>query len=88
MDVRGHAAVVTGGGSGLGAETARHLARAGHRSAGTNQRRDRDTGGLCATRFTTANSSAPRDRLHHCGIGWRNQPRPQRSDRSGGERDE
>lgn len=29
MDVKGHAAIVTGGGSGLGAETARHLARAG-----------------------------------------------------------
>lgn len=31
MDVNGHAAIVTGGGSGLGAETARHLARAGAR---------------------------------------------------------
>jgi NAD(P)-dependent dehydrogenase (short-subunit alcohol dehydrogenase family) len=29
MDVSGHAAIVTGGGSGLGAETARHLAAAG-----------------------------------------------------------
>jgi len=29
MDVRGHGAIVTGGGSGLGAETARHLAAAG-----------------------------------------------------------
>ena len=29
MDVKGHAAIVTGGGSGLGAEAARHLARAG-----------------------------------------------------------
>jgi len=29
MDVRGHGAIVTGGGSGLGAEAARHLARAG-----------------------------------------------------------
>ncbi len=29
MDVKGHAAIVTGGGSGLGAETARHLAAAG-----------------------------------------------------------
>ncbi|MCH8998312.1 MAG: SDR family NAD(P)-dependent oxidoreductase, partial [Proteobacteria bacterium] len=29
MDVRGHGAIVTGGGSGLGAETARHLAVAG-----------------------------------------------------------
>lgn len=29
MEIRGHAAIVTGGGSGLGAETARHLARAG-----------------------------------------------------------
>src|SRR5262245_43392887 len=29
MDVNGHAAVVTGGGSGLGAETAAELARAG-----------------------------------------------------------
>jgi NAD(P)-dependent dehydrogenase (short-subunit alcohol dehydrogenase family) len=29
MDVRGHGAIVTGGGSGLGAETARALARAG-----------------------------------------------------------
>lgn len=29
MDVRGRGAIVTGGGSGLGAETARHLARAG-----------------------------------------------------------
>src|SRR5215470_2323667 len=29
MDVRGHAAIVTGGGSGLGAETARQLAKAG-----------------------------------------------------------
>src|SRR5690606_41804552 len=33
MDVRGHAAVVTGGGSGLGAETARHLAAAGAKVA-------------------------------------------------------
>ena len=33
MDVSGHAALVTGGGSGLGAETARHLARAGARVA-------------------------------------------------------
>ena len=29
MDVKGHAAIVTGGGSGLGAETARFLAKAG-----------------------------------------------------------
>ena len=29
MDITGHAAVITGGGSGLGAETARHLAKAG-----------------------------------------------------------
>lgn len=29
MDVKGHAAIVSGGGSGLGAETARHLAKAG-----------------------------------------------------------
>ncbi|MEQ9606824.1 MAG: SDR family NAD(P)-dependent oxidoreductase, partial [Kiloniellaceae bacterium] len=29
MDVKGLAAIVTGGGSGLGAETARHLAAAG-----------------------------------------------------------
>ena len=29
MDVQGQTAVVTGGGSGLGAETARHLAKAG-----------------------------------------------------------
>ncbi|MDX1709525.1 MAG: SDR family NAD(P)-dependent oxidoreductase [Rhodovibrionaceae bacterium] len=29
MDVKGHAAVVTGGGSGMGAETARYLANAG-----------------------------------------------------------
>ena len=29
MDVKGHAAIMTGGGSGLGAEAARHLARAG-----------------------------------------------------------
>ena len=29
MDVAGHAVLVTGGGSGMGAETARHLARAG-----------------------------------------------------------
>jgi NAD(P)-dependent dehydrogenase (short-subunit alcohol dehydrogenase family) len=33
MDVRGHAALVTGGGSGLGAETARHLAKAGAKVA-------------------------------------------------------
>ena len=33
MDVRGHAAIVTGGGSGLGAETARHLALAGAKVA-------------------------------------------------------
>lgn len=31
MDVSGHGAIVTGGGSGLGAETARHLAAAGAR---------------------------------------------------------
>ena len=29
MDISGHGAIVTGGGSGLGAETARHLAKAG-----------------------------------------------------------
>ncbi len=29
MDVSGHGAIITGGGSGLGAETARHLAKAG-----------------------------------------------------------
>ena len=29
MNVKGHAAIVSGGGSGLGAETARHLAKAG-----------------------------------------------------------
>ena len=33
MDVKGHAAVVTGGGSGLGAETARTLAKAGAKVA-------------------------------------------------------
>jgi len=33
MELRGHAAIVTGGGSGLGAETARHLARAGAKVA-------------------------------------------------------
>ena len=33
MDVKGHAAVVTGGGSGMGAETARHLAAAGAKVA-------------------------------------------------------
>lgn len=33
MDVNGHAAIVTGGGSGMGAETARHLARAGAKVA-------------------------------------------------------
>jgi NAD(P)-dependent dehydrogenase (short-subunit alcohol dehydrogenase family) len=33
MDLRGHAAIVTGGGSGLGAETARHLAKAGAKVA-------------------------------------------------------
>lgn len=33
MDVKGEAAVVTGGGSGMGAETARHLAAAGARVA-------------------------------------------------------
>jgi NAD(P)-dependent dehydrogenase (short-subunit alcohol dehydrogenase family) len=33
MDVKGHAAIVTGGASGLGAETARHLAAAGARVA-------------------------------------------------------
>lgn len=33
MDVKGHAAIVTGGGSGLGAETARHLAKAGAKVA-------------------------------------------------------
>ncbi|HLI10416.1 MAG TPA: SDR family NAD(P)-dependent oxidoreductase [Alphaproteobacteria bacterium] len=33
MDVGGHAAIVTGGGSGLGAETARYLAKAGAKVA-------------------------------------------------------
>jgi NAD(P)-dependent dehydrogenase (short-subunit alcohol dehydrogenase family) len=33
MELSGHAALVTGGGSGLGAETARHLARAGAKVA-------------------------------------------------------
>jgi len=33
MDINGHAAIVTGGGSGLGAETAAHLAHAGARVA-------------------------------------------------------
>jgi NAD(P)-dependent dehydrogenase (short-subunit alcohol dehydrogenase family) len=33
MDVKGHSAIVTGGGSGLGAETARHLAKAGAKVA-------------------------------------------------------
>ena len=33
MDVQGHAAIVTGGGSGLGAETARFLAKAGAKVA-------------------------------------------------------
>ncbi|MCP4326972.1 MAG: SDR family NAD(P)-dependent oxidoreductase [Alphaproteobacteria bacterium] len=33
MDVKGHAALVTGGGSGMGAETARHLAAAGAKVA-------------------------------------------------------
>src|SRR3974390_689457 len=33
MDIRGHAAVVTGGGSGLGAATARMLAQAGAKVA-------------------------------------------------------
>ncbi len=33
MDVSGHAAIVSGGASGLGAETARHLARAGAKVA-------------------------------------------------------
>ena len=33
MDVKGHSAIVTGGGSGLGAETARHLASAGAKVA-------------------------------------------------------
>ena len=33
MDLKGHAAIVTGGGSGLGAETARYLAKAGAKVA-------------------------------------------------------
>jgi NAD(P)-dependent dehydrogenase (short-subunit alcohol dehydrogenase family) len=33
MNVKGHAAIISGGGSGLGAETARHLARAGAKVA-------------------------------------------------------
>ena len=33
MDINGHAALVTGGGSGMGAETARHLAQAGAKVA-------------------------------------------------------
>jgi len=33
MDIAGHSAIVTGGGSGIGAETARHLARAGAKVA-------------------------------------------------------
>ena len=52
MDVSGHAALVTGGGSGLGAETARHLARAGARVAVLDVNREgarevaAETGGL------------------------------------------
>lgn len=52
MDVRGHGAIVTGGGSGLGAETARHLARAGAKvcvldlSAEGVEAVARETGGL------------------------------------------
>jgi NAD(P)-dependent dehydrogenase (short-subunit alcohol dehydrogenase family) len=34
MEVNGHAAIVTGGGSGMGAETARHLAKAGTKVTG------------------------------------------------------
>ena len=40
MDIAGHAALVTGGGSGMGAETARHLARAGARVAVLDVNRD------------------------------------------------
>ena len=52
MDVAGHAVLVTGGGSGLGAETARHLARAGARVAVLDVNREgasqvaAETGGL------------------------------------------
>ena len=54
MDVRGHAAIVTGAGSGLGAETARHLAGAGAKVAVLDvnmegaERIAEETGGLAA----------------------------------------
>ena len=52
MDINGHAALITGGGSGMGAETARFLARAGARVAlldiNPDQAREvaRETGGI------------------------------------------
>ena len=57
MDIRGHAAIVTGGGSGLGAATARMLAAAGAKVAifDVNQKTAAET---AITSFITGNLTA------------------------------
>ena len=75
MDIKGHAAIVTGGGSGLGAATAAELAKAGAKVA------------LLDVNMDAANAHARKNRRHRdqmrcVGCGQR------RSRHQGGERQE